>query len=243
MRPAAETSRQPADPRAAGCDLHTSLHSCPALLHTARAMFCGHEPALFALAHEGDQSMFGFIIGTLCLIALFGTLRRNRYRHLMFAYGSPYGFGAGPFFHGHGYGPGHGFGGGGRWGGYGGGRRGHGRGPGMGRALFAHLDTTPGQEKAIAQAVGTLCERMDGTRDELKATRKQIAAALGGDVLDAAALEAALGRGQAVAQALAHEVSQLLTEVHAALDGEQRKQLAELISDGPPWHGFAHRVW
>ena len=181
--------------------------------------------------------MFGFIIGTLCLFALIGTLRRHRYRHLMFAYGAPYGFAGGPFFHDHaqedfGYGRGR------RWGGYG-----RGRARGVGRALFAHLDTTPGQEKAIAQAVGALRDHMDGTRDELQAARKQIAAALGGDVLDAAALEAALTRGQAVAQTLAREVSQLLSEVHAALDGEQRKQLAELIADGPPWHGFGRGRW
>jgi hypothetical protein len=94
--------------------------------------------------------MFGFIIGTLCLIALIRTLYFRRHRNLMFAYGGPFsnGFGYGP---GYGYGPGFGRGHwrGRRWGGYGGGF-------GFGRALFAQLDTTPGQEKAIAEAVAAL---------------------------------------------------------------------------------------
>jgi uncharacterized membrane protein len=191
--------------------------------------------------------MFGFIIGTLCLIALVRTLFWRRHRYSMLAYGGPHAFGGGPFFHGHGYGYGHGGygyghgygrGRGQRWGGYGGGP-----GFGAGRALFAHLDTTPGQEKAIAQAVGTLREHLEGSRDELRGARKDLAAALGGDVLDTAALEAALGRGQAVTQTFARELSRALADVHGVLDGEQRKQLAELIADGAPWHGFGPRRW
>jgi hypothetical protein len=180
--------------------------------------------------------MFGFIIGTLCLIALIGTLRRRRYAHFMFAHGHPFGWAG---MHGdYGYAayappP--------RWGGRGYGHYGyghHGRGHHFGRALLEHLDTTPGQEKAIQQAVNAVREHLSGTRDELKAVRKDLAAALGGDVLDPAALDTALGRGEAVVQSVARELATALASVHAALDGEQRKRLAELIAEGPDRRGF-----
>jgi Spy/CpxP family protein refolding chaperone len=180
--------------------------------------------------------MFGFIIGTLCLIALFGTLRRRRYAHFMFAHGHPFGWAGMHGDYGYAaYGPPP------RWGGRGYGHGyGHHRGGGrhIGRALLEHLDTTPGQEKAIQQAVSVVREHLSGTHDELKAARKDLAAALGGDVLDPAALGAALGRGEVAAQSVARELATALASVHAALDGEQRKRLAELIADGPSWRGF-----
>jgi len=179
--------------------------------------------------------MFGFIIGTLCLLALIATLRQRRYRHFMYAYGAPYGAWGGSFgYHHHGHGHHHGHA-----------RRfgGHGRGFGMGRALFAHLDTSPGQEKAIAEAVGVLRERQDGVRDEVRAMRKEIAAALAGDTVDSAALEAAFGRGQAVLHDVARDAARALTDVHAALDAEQRKQFADLIADSAAFPGFGRGRW
>lgn len=172
--------------------------------------------------------MFGLIVGTLCLIALIATLRRRRYGR--FALGHAYGYGPmafGPGFMGHGFGlhgpRGYGYGGYGHRGG---------RGP---RFLFELLDTTPGQEKVIAEARDGLRARMKGSREELLAARKDLAAAVGGDLFDAATLEAALGRGLAVAQKATHELAQVLPAVLAALDGEQRKRLAELIAEGRGW--------
>jgi hypothetical protein len=179
--------------------------------------------------------MFGLFIGTLCLLALIATVRRRRFAYLAFghrygfAYGGPfasrwpgYGYGRG---HGHGYGHGGGFR-----------RGGHAR-----RFVFEWLDTTPGQEKVIAQAAENVRSGMDGSFDELATARKELAIALGGDVLDESALRAALDRAIGVAQKLATELTQVLPSVHSALDGEQRKRLAELIAEGR--RGFRARDW
>jgi Spy/CpxP family protein refolding chaperone len=187
--------------------------------------------------------MIGFIVGTLCLFGLIRLLAFRRYRHLMhhgYGYG-PFAFAGAPFARGHaGYGYGPAFGRGHwsprRFGGYA-------AGAGFGRTVFAQLDTTPGQEKAIAQAVDALREHMKGSRDELRAARKGVAAAIGGDVLDEAALEAALARAQAVSQAFARALSRVLADVHTALDVEQRARLSELIADDANWRGFAPRHW
>jgi uncharacterized membrane protein len=103
------------------------------------------------------------------------------------------------------------------------------------------LDTTPGQEKVIAQAADNVLDAMDGAGDELQAARKDLAAAIGGDVLDEAALRAALDRALAVAQKATTELTQVLPAVHAALDGQQRKRLAELIAEGR--RGLRARHW
>lgn len=174
--------------------------------------------------------MLGLFFGTLCLIALIATLRRRRFAHYAFAH--RYGYGHGPFgWHGHGHGYGHGYGG----------RYAPGRGHRARRLLFEVLDTTPGQEKVIAQAADNVLDAMDGAGDELQAARKELAAAIGGDVLDEAALRAALDRALGVAQKATTELTQVLPAVHAALDGQQRKRLAELIAEGR--RGLRARHW
>ena len=174
--------------------------------------------------------MFGLFFGTLCLLALIATLRRRRFAHFAFAHG--YGYGHGPFgWRGHGHGHGDGYGGG-----YGPGRAHRAR-----RFLFEVLDTTPGQEKVIKQAADNVLDAMDGAGDELQAARKDLAAAIGGDVLDEAALRAALDRALAVAQKATTELTQVLPAVHGALDGQQRKRLAELIAEGR--RGLRARHW
>jgi hypothetical protein len=188
---------------------------------------------------EGEKIMLGLFFGTLCLLALVATLRRRRFARFAFAQGF-HGYGHGPFGwrghgHGHGYGYDHGHG----HGGYG--MRGSGRGHRARRFLFELLDTTPGQEKVITQAADNVLAGMDGAGDELQAARKDLAAAIGGDVLDEAALRAAFDRGLAVAQKLATELTQVLPAVHGALDGEQRKRLAEAIAEGR--RGLRARQW
>jgi uncharacterized membrane protein len=81
---------------------------------------------------------------------------------------------------------------------------------------------------------------MSGGRQELAAARKELAQALGGDVLDQNALNAALARVEGLFGKARVELNQALTDVHSALDGRQRKALAELIADGFPNAAFGH---
>jgi Spy/CpxP family protein refolding chaperone len=172
--------------------------------------------------------MFGLIIGTLCLFALIATLRGRHHGHF-----APFGY------HRRGY-PGH----------WGGGYHDYADYPGAGnhrrgrrrfavRWLFEQLDTTPGQEKAIMKSLETLQEQLASGRGELGAARKELAQALGGDVLDQSALTSALSKVDGLFDKARTELTHSLTEVHTALDGKQRKLLAELIADFPSY-GFGH---
>jgi len=177
--------------------------------------------------------MVGLIVGTLCLVGLFAALRRRHYYR--------YGWG------------GHGFGQHERgWGGdfergFGPFRAGPcGGGPGMGfrrarrhgaprhflRALFAELDTTPGQEKAIANSLYEAGERMRELRHALRSTKREVAALIGSDVLDVAALEALLLQHQTTFDRARSELVKVVATIHETLDSQQRRELSELLADG-----------
>ncbi|HEX4352080.1 MAG TPA: periplasmic heavy metal sensor [Polyangiales bacterium] len=158
--------------------------------------------------------MFGFFIGTACLFGLFATMR---HRH----------FGR--------------FGYGGRWGHHGRHRQRHGgersswRRKFALRWLFEELDTTPGQEKVIMRSFDTLRDSVSNGRGEIDLARREVAEAIGGDVLDETVLSSALGRVDTLLTKVRSELFGALTEVHAALDGNQRRALAEMIAD---FHGY-----
>lgn len=160
--------------------------------------------------------MFGLILGTLCLVALIATVRRRRYG--AYAYGGPgwMGFHRGPWADG--YGP--------PWASYGGARR------GLMRGLFAQLDTTPGQEKAIRALLEAARERLKGLRGELADARTELAALFGGDVLEPATVEALFAQRKPVLEQLSGEFARTLAAIHEVLDEKQRRQLSELLADG-----------
>ena len=104
--------------------------------------------------------MFGFLFGTLCLIALIVLVRRGRWGH-----GHGCGYGRGRWRHGPG-----GFGS--RW---------------LVRGLFERLGTTPGQEKAVVAAMDELREALGGQKVEWNLSRKDLAQALRVERFDARA--------------------------------------------------------
>ena len=164
--------------------------------------------------------MFGVIFGTICLVALFATVR---HRHYGYALGAPFGFRR----HGHyGHPP---------WAV----RFARERRRWFLRSLFERLDTTPGQEKVIMKGIDALSMQMETGRRELRQVRRQVAQAVGSEVLDEAVLGAALERVEDLMAKTKLELTQALTEVHAALDGEQRRQLSELIAEGPHGRDFS----
>jgi hypothetical protein len=157
--------------------------------------------------------MFGFFIGTVCLIGLIKLARRGRY-HGHWGHG----------VHGHGH---HGHHGGrGGWG------------PRMMlRRLFERLDTTPGQEKVIVEAIDNFKREAGSARSEVFGARGEVASALRQDAFDEVLLGAALTRIDNTVDTLRKAALDAFGKVHAALDEKQRGILADIVEAGP--RGFA----
>ena len=178
--------------------------------------------------------MFGFLIGTACLIGLIATLRRGGRCH-----GS---YGGGPWRSG-GCSDDGGSRWGSRWGGredawgggedrWGGGRRGFGRWF-MLRAVFERLDASPAQEKVIAAAFEELRDGASKAREEVKSTRRDVARAVRGPSFDATIVGEVFARHDATLEELRKSAIGAVGKVHEALDERQRERLADLIESGP----------
>ncbi len=152
--------------------------------------------------------MFGFLFGTACLLGLTATLARGHH-------------------------DGHHCSG-----------RHRGRGLRFGRGRFVlnrvldRLDTTPGQEKVIREAVDSLLEDVHEARGELHATRAEVAQAIRGETLDRGAIEGVFERHDQVIERVRQNALDSFSKVHETLDERQRKILAELIEAGPFARGF-----
>jgi len=201
--------------------------------------------------------MLGFLIGTACLIGLIKVLRHGGchrgYGYRSFGYGGGCGsYGGGFGGRGYGHGPG-------GWedGGY---DRGHGGGPfrthgragfrpgGYGmthfvlRRLFEALDTTPGQEKAIASAMEEMREVMAKHRGELRKSREDLAKAMRSPSFDETVMGELFARHDAALEAMRKAMVGSMAKVHEVLDERQRARLADLIEQAPGfWGGFGGR--
>src|SRR6266540_2258106 len=120
-------------------------------------------PANHSNGPEEDEMFLGFLIGTICLIALIRVLTRRRwyggYHHWGYAHAGPYGWGYG--------GP--------RW---------HGRGRGFLFSILARLEATPTQEKAILGAFDELKDTARELRGTVRETRGDIARTVQGPAFD-----------------------------------------------------------
>jgi hypothetical protein len=175
-------------------------------------------------ALEGESDMFGFIVGTVCLIALVKVLRRS------------HGWGGGCCGYG-GYDRYDGWRGQGGWGGGGFGRGGMRAGMHRWvlRGLFERLHTMPGQERAILTALDRLAESRAMLFSELKETRADVARAIESGLVDDATLEETFARhDRALAQLRVSIVEALKTSTEA-LDERQRRELASIIARGGGW--------
>jgi len=144
--------------------------------------------------------MWGFLVGALCLYGLARTMRSRRWAY-------PYGPG--------GWGR---HGGWGRWRheGWDGPRGAGGRGPL--RWLFERIDTSPGQEKVIAEAADALRSTMHGWHDDAERMRSDVARSIRGETFDSAALEEAFARAEARLGTLRETLRGQAARVHEALD-------------------------
>ena len=166
--------------------------------------------------------MLGFIVGTVCLVALVKVLRHGHHGGWRYAHGCGHGHGG---WHGHHGGPGRGFGGPpwARWGGDGG------RGGFFGeRFLFSRLETTPGQEKVIRDAFQKVRDTMREARGEWRDT-SELSSLLRGDTFDRTAAEGLSGKADASFAKLRVVIVEAFAQIHEALDDRQRRILADFI--------------
>ena len=138
--------------------------------------------------------MFGFILGTVCLVALGVRFAKRRFGHGGHGCHTEHGGGS-HAWHGHACGGEH------RWGGHHGsdeGRGGFGAGGGFSRGaqrwLFRKLQTTPGQETVIGEAFAEVTRTADALRDEAKKTHEDVATAMRAEPFDQATLDSAFAR-------------------------------------------------
>lgn len=184
--------------------------------------------------------MFGFFLGTACLVGLIYTLRRGgchggfgyRHRARFAGCGSASDCGTYDGFNG-------------SWRDQdveaerGGPFRSHGRGPWnhgappMGffflRRVFHALDTTPGQEKVIRAAVEELVAEMSKHRGEMHKSREDIARAMRSPSFDETVMGELFARHDASLEAIRKATLGALAKTHEALDEEQRQRLASMI--------------
>jgi uncharacterized membrane protein len=184
--------------------------------------------------------MFGAIVGAACLIGLIKVIRGRRGWHG--GYGHRHGW-----HHGHRHGCGHG-------GGCGGGgcgdaydRGGRGRfgaedddgawggssrdgSPFILRSLFERLNTTPGQERVIQEAVNELKQAGRKIHEERRSTVKDVADAIRGDDFSTEAMGNAFARVDGAVETMRTAAFSALAKVHDALDENQRKKLADLLA-------------
>lgn len=144
--------------------------------------------------------MFGFIVGTLCLIGLIKVARGH------------YGWG-----HGHGRGR---HGGMRRW---------------MLRGLYQRLDTTPGQEKVIAEVFDDLEREAMALKDEARRSRADLAWAMRAEAFDDGPLKDSFAKQKASVDKLQEAVVAGARKIHEVLTPEQRGLASELIEKG--FHG------
>ena len=206
--------------------------------------------------------MFGFVLGTACLVGL-GMMARRRRRWYAHAYGGGCGSGCGGHarhgFHGH-HGPwGGGFHepeGGGEWagpqGGYGGGwagPQGGWAGPqgGWGNrwlrgGLFMamrRLQLTPDQQTVVREELERLGTSLREHRQEWSTSRRDVAQAMRGESFDATVMGELFGRHDERLTEARKAVMEALGKIHAVLDETQRARLSELIERGAGgWHPF-----
>lgn len=143
--------------------------------------------------------MFGFVVGTLCLVGLVKVARGSRFgRH--------------------------------GWGRY-----------RLLRGVFEKLDTSPGQEKAIREAMSELRDRAKQVKSDLKNTRGQWVEAIRAPVFDETTVGSLVAATEDSIAEMRKAALAAFAKVHGVLDAEQRNKLADMLDRGVGFgHGHAH---
>ncbi|HEY0710244.1 MAG TPA: periplasmic heavy metal sensor [Polyangia bacterium] len=124
-------------------------------------------------------------------------------------------------------------------GGFGRGFRGRGRGMSLPlRFLSNRLDATPGQERALADAMEKFHAEVAPLHAEVDKTRADLAAAMRKSSFDEVAMGELFARHDDAIEKARRAVVGFGARVHDALDERQRDQLASLIERGHGFSGF-----
>jgi Spy/CpxP family protein refolding chaperone len=157
--------------------------------------------------------MFGFLFGFACLIGLIVVLRND------------------PHLNRRGWGGGWHSGRHGHW--HGGWHKGIGQNPFI-RNLFMKLDTTPGQEKAIRQALDGFFNTMKTSKQSLMSSRNDLAAVFRSESFDETSLGAVIARHDEVVEGVRTSAVDTLADIYQALDQQQREEVAKWLESGSP---------
>lgn len=199
--------------------------------------------------------MFGFVVGTVCLVGLVRLLRGGR----RCGHGGHHGFHQ---RHGHGYG--HGCGGG-ACGGHRGGRfdsrdrfdrserdeadgfdggfddRGESA-PVLLRGFFIRLQTTPGQERVIVDALKELKGAFAKASASQRKSARDLADALRGDQLSTEAMGGVFESLDEGVEAIRSGAFSSLSKIHEVLEPRQREAFADLLARGGGLEDLARSV-
>jgi len=104
------------------------------------------------------------------------------------------------------------------------------------RYFFRKLNATAGQEKVIRDSFNEVRDTMSTLRPTWLQARQDIARAITQEQVDPAAIQSAVSKQDELIQQGREAVVSALKKVHAVLDVEQRKALADLIEKGPRRH-------
>jgi hypothetical protein len=107
-------------------------------------------------------------------------------------------------------------------------RRG-GRVPFILRGIFERLETTPGQERVILEALDELKDQAKKARAESKATISDVASALRGEELGTEQMGSAFAHVDSAVEGTRDALFAALSKIHAALEPAQRKILADML--------------
>ncbi len=102
----------------------------------------------------------------------------------------------------------------------------------MARRLARRIDATPEQERLLLEEMDAVRLALREARMGFLASREDLARALEADEVDASSLESMGARELARLDAVRRRATEALARVHAALDGRQRRALAELLRSG-----------
>jgi hypothetical protein len=103
------------------------------------------------------------------------------------------------------------------------------------RWLFERLNTMPGQERAILQALDRLAESRSLLHGELKQTRADVARAIESGLVDDATMEETFARHDRALAQLRVSIVEALKTTTETLDERQRRELASIIARGGTW--------